>query len=435
MSVYRIGIMTDPKTMISIKGVKKKYRRGQINATTLQHELQSWWARKRRQEDPNSKIGDSTLSGEEFYALDGIDLTVNKGEAVGIIGRNGAGKSTLLKLLTRVTAPTEGEIDIYGRVTSMLEVGTGFNGELTGRENIYLNGVILGLSRKEVDERIDRIIAFSELEDFIDTPLKRYSSGMYTKLGFSVAVNLDSEIIIMDEVLAVGDIAFQNKCISEMKKAVSDGRTVLYVSHNMDQIRRLCTRCIVLEKGKIIFDGDTETAVGRYLSTITENNVVYDYTGYRRPDWLNDDRMRLISAECGNAGGMVRDGDPLRLKLTWRCDAPIENIGLRLELQDLAGMRLGTYVLYDICEGRPGETVTVSIEADVSLLRENNYRVIYCFFAGDPLGRYQNLDRVEGLSFMRVHEPGKGELEWDFKEWGYLDLKGASVTGIERSIS
>ena len=254
---------------IRLSGVKKRYKLGQIGGGTLQADLQSWWARVRGKEDPNTKIGqEQRLVGQTFMALNGIDLTVYKGEALGIIGANGAGKSTMLKLLCRVTAPTEGEIDLYGRVSSMLEVQTGFNGEMTGRENIYMRGAILGMTKAEIDAKIEQIIDFSEVRDFIDTPVKRYSSGMSVKLGFSVSAHLDSEIIIMDEVLAVGDMAFQKKCIDKMREAAKqEGRTVLYVSHNMNTIRQLCDRCIVLDKGKIVFDGDVEEAISIYSHT------------------------------------------------------------------------------------------------------------------------------------------------------------------------
>jgi lipopolysaccharide transport system ATP-binding protein len=199
-------------------------------------------------------------------ALSGISFEVKKGEAVGIIGHNGAGKSTLLKLITQVTAPTSGAIYLNGRVASMLEVGTGFHPELTGRENIYVNGAILGMTKKEIDSKIEEIIDFSECRQFIDTPVKRYSSGMYVKLAFSVAAHLDSEIMIMDEVLAVGDARFQEKCIDKMREvAYRDGRTVLYVSHNMSTIRKLCNRCIVLDKGKIRYQGNVEHGISLYL--------------------------------------------------------------------------------------------------------------------------------------------------------------------------
>lgn len=251
---------------ISLRGVSKEYRLGQIGYGTLTKDIQSLMARMRGQEDPNKKLhARERLVGESFMALNGIDLDVKRGEALGIIGMNGAGKSTLLKLLCRVTAPTTGTIDIWGRISSMLEVGTGFHGEMTGRENVYMNGAILGMTTKEIERKLPQIIEFSEIRDFIDTPVKRYSSGMYVKLAFSVAAHLDSEIKIMDEVLAVGDIAFQKKCLDKMKdSSEQNGHTVLYVSHNMDTIRRLCTRCIVMNAGKIIYDGDPETAIEQY---------------------------------------------------------------------------------------------------------------------------------------------------------------------------
>ena len=258
--------MEEREIAIQIQGLKKEYRLGVISGGTLQRDIQSFWARLRKKEDPNTKINsESHNKNEKFVALDGINLTVYKGERLGIIGKNGAGKSTLLKLISRITSPTGGTIGINGRVSSMLEVGTGFHGELTGRENIYLNGAILGMSRAEVDSKIDKIIEFSEIEKFIDTPAKRYSSGMYVKLAFSVAAHLDSEIMIMDEVLAVGDMAFQKKCLDKMGDVSrQEGRTILYVSHNMETIRRLCDRCIVLDKGKIIFDGEVEKAIKLY---------------------------------------------------------------------------------------------------------------------------------------------------------------------------
>ncbi len=254
---------------IRIRGLKKEYILGQIGRTKLQKEIKRWWARKRGLEDPYSKIGQpQRVAGDRFMALNGIDLEIHKGEALGIIGRNGAGKSTLLKIISRITAPTEGEVEIIGRVTSMLEVGTGFHGEMTGRENVYLNGAILGMTKAEIDSKMEEIIAFSEVGEFIDTPVKRYSSGMYVKLAFSVAAHLDNEIQIMDEVLAVGDMEFQKKCLQKMRAAARvEGRTVLYVSHNMSTIRRLCDRCIVLDEGKIVFDGDVDKAFSLYMGT------------------------------------------------------------------------------------------------------------------------------------------------------------------------
>ena len=209
----------DNELVLKVDNIKKRYRLGVIGGGTLQGDIQSWWARIRGKEDPNLKIGsDTNTKRGSFMALDGISFEVKKGERLGIIGGNGAGKSTTLKLLSRVTAPTEGTIYINGRISSMLEVGTGFHPELTGRENVYLNGAILGMSKEEVDKKIEDIIDFSECRQFIDTPVKRYSSGMYVKLAFSVAAHLDSEILIMDEVLAVGDMNFQKKCLNKICK-------------------------------------------------------------------------------------------------------------------------------------------------------------------------------------------------------------------------
>ena len=254
--------------MIKIEHVSKQYRLGQIGGTTLRDELQRFGARLHRKEDPTRKIGAREFKkGETFLALDDVSFDVAPGERVGIIGRNGAGKSTLLKLISRVTAPTSGTIGLNGSVASMLEVGTGFHGELTGRENIYMNGAILGMTRREIDAKIEDIIDFSECRQFIDTPVKRYSSGMYVKLAFSVAAHLDSEIMIMDEVLAVGDVVFQKKCLDKMSDVSrAQGRTILYVSHNMNTIRQLCSRCVVLDRGKLVFDGEVEEAIHCYMN-------------------------------------------------------------------------------------------------------------------------------------------------------------------------
>ncbi|MCQ2387343.1 MAG: ABC transporter ATP-binding protein [Clostridia bacterium] len=252
--------------MIKIDNISKEYKLGQIGGTTFQDEVQRFFAKLFKKEDPTRKIGAKKYGkNEKLLALDGVSFEINKGERVGLIGNNGAGKSTLLKLISRITSPTKGEIGLNGRVVSMLEVGTGFHPDLTGRENIYMNGAILGMTKKEIDSKIEDIIEFSEIREFIDTPVKRYSSGMYVKLAFSVVSHLDSEIIIMDEVLAVGDIQFQKKCIEKINSVSEEkNRTVLYVSHNMSTIRQLCNRVIVLDKGKVIFDGNTEEGIKTY---------------------------------------------------------------------------------------------------------------------------------------------------------------------------
>ena len=306
----------EKRPVIEVTGLKKQYKLGQIGGGTLTHDLQSWWARVRGKEDPNTIIGtDQRLFGQTFMALNGVDLTVYQGEALGIIGRNGAGKSTLLKLLSRITAPTEGEIRIRGRVASMLEVGTGFNNEMTGRENIYMNGAILGMTRAEIDAKLPQIIEFSECGDFIDTPVKRYSSGMFVKLAFAVAAHLDSEIMVMDEVLAVGDMKFQQKCLGKMSDVANqDGRTVLYVSHNMSTIRQLCSRCIVLDKGRVLFDGDVEQAIAIYMDTTDVNVVHYDLANVARMTGSAGKRLRLESLDfVGKESSVFADTEEMRV--------------------------------------------------------------------------------------------------------------------------
>jgi lipopolysaccharide transport system ATP-binding protein len=252
--------------VISVESISKEYRLGVINHGTLQRELQSWWARLRGRPDPNLEIGRAEgEAGGIFRALDDVSFTVQAGETVGIIGRNGAGKSTLLKILSRVAAPNGGRVRIRGRVSSLLEVGTGFHPELTGRENVFLNGAILGMTKAEITRKFDEIVAFAEVEKFIDTPVKRYSSGMYVRLAFAVAAHLEPEILIVDEVLAVGDHEFQKKCLGKMRDVRSEGRTVLFVSHNMTAVNNLCTRSILLNKGKIVADGPSSDVTREYL--------------------------------------------------------------------------------------------------------------------------------------------------------------------------
>ena len=264
--------------ILKAENISKQYRLGQVGTGTLSHDLNRWWHQVRGKENPYLKIGDTndrSTKGESDYvwALQDINFEIAKGEVVGIIGKNGAGKSTLLKILSRVTSPTTGSIKFGGRVASLLEVGTGFNGEMTGRENIYLNGAILGMTKKEIASKIDEIIDFSGCERYIDTPVKRYSSGMTVRLAFAVAAFLEPEILIIDEVLAVGDAEFQKKAIGKMQDiSKGQGRTVLFVSHNMAAVKSLCTRGIVLEHGKIKKIGSIDEVLDVYNSEVS--NVV-----------------------------------------------------------------------------------------------------------------------------------------------------------------
>tara|TARA_B100001287_G_scaffold131090_1_gene110415 strand:- start:117 stop:1409 length:1293 start_codon:yes stop_codon:yes gene_type:complete len=268
------------KTVLKIENVSKQYRLGVVGTGTLSHDLNRWWSKVRGKEDPYLKIGTTNdrknNNSDYVWALKDINLDIKKGEVIGIIGRNGAGKSTLLKLLSQVTNPTSGEIKIKGRIASLLEVGTGFHPELTGRENMYLNGAILGMSKIEIASKFDKILDFSGIGSYIDTPVKRYSSGMMVRLGFAVAAHLEPEILVVDEVLAVGDADFQKKCIAKMKEVASEGRTVLFVSHNMTSIRNLCEKGVVLESGKVIFSGSSIDAISYYFSQNEnkENKIV-----------------------------------------------------------------------------------------------------------------------------------------------------------------
>lgn len=259
--------------VIQVEGLWKEYRLGIINHHTLASDFQSWWARLRGKEDPNSPVSIADKAGglvdkDRFWALRDVSFEVNQGDILGIIGRNGAGKSTLLKILSQVTAPTKGEVRYKGRIASLLEVGTGFHPELTGRENVFLNGAILGMSKADIRSRLDEIIAFSEVDKFIDTPVKRYSSGMYVRLAFAVAAHLEPEILIVDEVLAVGDAAFQKKCLGKMEKVGREGRTVLFVSHNMITVQSLCNKALLLDNGKVADYDDVHLIVSSYVETV-----------------------------------------------------------------------------------------------------------------------------------------------------------------------
>ncbi len=307
------------ETVIQIENLSKQYRLGVIGGKRLVDDINRQWAKFRGKPDPLSKVGKassrSDFETDEIWALNDVSLEVRQGEVLGIIGRNGAGKSTLLKILSRVTAPTRGEVRVKGRIASLLEVGTGFHPELTGRENVFLNGAILGMTKSEIRRRFDEIVEFSGIQQFIDTPVKRYSSGMYVRLAFSVAAHLEPEILIVDEVLAVGDAAFRSKCLGKMQSVNrEDGRTVLFVSHDMASVEALCKRGIVLEAGDVSFDGDVTEAVNRYLrprEVQAEANELED----RPREGIGGARIHSIRFEGddGNVRTHFRMGEPLNV--------------------------------------------------------------------------------------------------------------------------
>jgi homopolymeric O-antigen transport system ATP-binding protein len=290
--------------VIRVENLAKRYRLGVINRTMLYHDIQSWWAKLRGKEDPNSPLVRKNKGREPgddgfLWALRDVSFDVKDGEVVGVIGRNGAGKSTLLKILSQITAPTSGRALIKGHIASLLEVGTGFHQELTGRENVYLNGAILGMTKRDIDRRYDEIAAFSGVEKFLDTPIKRYSSGMKVRLAFSVAAHLEPEILIIDEVLAVGDAAFQAKCIGKLGDVAREGRTVLFVSHNMAAIENLCSRTIVLEEGSVVFDGSQADGIHHYL----ESCIVQHGSLRERTDRAGTGDLRVVAIEFRNGDG------------------------------------------------------------------------------------------------------------------------------------
>lgn len=418
---------------IKIENLKKQYRLGMIGGTTLNAELQSWWARKRGKEDSNLKLGQSYSSkNETFWALNGINLEIKKGEALGIIGANGAGKSTLLKILSRVTAPTEGTIKINGRISSMLEVGTGFHQELTGRENIYMNGAILGMSKKEVDGKIDDIIEFSECRQFIDTPVKRYSSGMYVKLAFAVAAHLDSEIMVMDEVLAVGDVKFQRKCLKKMGDyANKGGKSVLYVSHNMSTIRNLCTRCIVLSKGEKIFDGDVEQAIAMYMNEARSDfPVYYDVKDCIRSQLHLKKYVWIQSVSFpGKSSARYEAEEKINLSVRWTALEDVENVKLRLAVKYVGAVNVGMAESEAFANAVKGAVYDSEFEFDASNLCEGIYYFKLFLFSHDALGNIVDLDGAMEELYVEIIDTDLKKSKWLQNYWGNVRLNKIHYLG------
>ncbi|PWK18640.1 ABC transporter ATP-binding protein [Xanthomarina spongicola] len=326
--------------ILKAKNISKQYRLGLVGTGTISHDLNRWWAGIRGKEDPYLKVGAvndrSTKADSDYvWALRDINFEVNKGEVLGIIGKNGAGKSTLLKILSRVTIPTTGEIKTKGRIASLLEVGTGFHPELTGRENIYLNGAILGMTKAEIKAKEQEIIDFSGCERYVDTPVKRYSSGMTVRLAFAVAAHLEPDILVIDEVLAVGDAEFQKKAIGKMQDiSKGDGRTVLFVSHNMAAVKSLCSRAIVLEHGKTVFEGETDDAVDFYLENA--NTILKS-------------RTNIFPLENTNYGIIFKnifikeiEQSSICVKLLVDTKLEIKNIGFGIKIKDFNDIVIGS---------------------------------------------------------------------------------------------
>lgn len=404
---------------LKIDHVYKEYRLGTIGGGTLKAELQSKFAKMRKKDDPNLKIGQvAHEKNERFLALKDISLEIKKGERIAIIGHNGAGKSTLLKLICRVTAPTKGDIYMNGRITSMLEVGTGFHDELTGKENIYLNGAILGMTKSEIDEIYDEIVEFSEIGQFIDTPVKRYSSGMKVKLGFSVASHLKSEIVIMDEVLAVGDVNFQNKCINQMKKlAEEEGRTILYVSHNMATVKNLCDRCIVLSKGQKVFDGSVEEGISVYMENDKlDNKTFFDTSEAIRHRKCNQRHLLQSLELLDTEKPQFEYGEKFPFRFIWKSQNDNERLLFKMIVNGIDATPVGV-----IFGGELQHTFGLnSIERvfDTSYIVPGHYTVDMILYDMDESGNVMFYDRATALRFEIVHGEKSVKLKHWFKDWG-----------------
>ena len=402
-------------TVLKIENVSKQYRLGLIGTGTISHDINRWLHKIRGKEDPYIKIGEinrkDIKGGDYVWALNNINFDVQKGDILGLIGKNGAGKSTLLKLLSQVTNPTIGQIKVKGRIASLLEVGTGFHPELTGRENIYLNGAILGMKKEEISIKLDEIIDFSGVSKYIDTPVKRYSSGMMVRLGFAVAAHLDPEILVVDEVLAVGDAEFQKKCLGKMKDVASEGRTVIFVSHNMTSIRNLCSKGLVLENGNISFSGNTNDAISYYLNHKKNKNVKIETKIDPELSVDSTGEAKFLSAfiTSANCGGAPLDtlSYQEKFKIVSSVDIfkSIKNISISINILNEYGETVA-YAYYannrKLLEFNPGKYL-ISFDSPV-ILMPGNYALglsIYHFYSGSSIDHVEyfypfKVDKVTG---------------------------------------
>jgi len=333
------------KKVLQIENLGKQYKLGTVGTGTLSHDLNRWWAKMRGKEDPFLQVGtenDRTTENTSGYAwaLKEVSFDLYEGDVLGVIGRNGAGKSTLLKLLSKITSPTTGSIKVNGRIASLLEVGTGFHPELTGMENIFLNGAIMGMSKAEIKSKLEEIIEFSGCAAYIDTPVKRYSSGMKVRLGFSVAAHMTPDILVVDEVLAVGDVEFQTKCLGKMNEVSNSGRTILFVSHNMQAVGKLCTKGLFLQNGKMISKGDIDQVMDDYVSSTASNNFSYKNASSNNPEGFIQ-KAEIINAE-GKAAGEIGIGERWGVKVNFRLKKNLKHVILASGLSGVMDENINT---------------------------------------------------------------------------------------------
>lgn len=407
--------------MIKVEHVTKEYQLGVIGQKELSGKVHSVLDKIFIKEH-NIQKSEKEMNQREYYkALSDISFDVHSGETVGIIGHNGAGKSTLLKLITRITLPTSGRIYLNGHVASMIEVGTGFHPELTGRENIYLNGAILGMGMNEIDRKLEEIIDFSECRKFIDTPVKHYSSGMYLKLGFAVAAYLDAEIVIMDEVLAVGDAAFRSKCMQKLKEISLSGRTILFVSHNMDQIRSLCSRCILLNQGELLYNGDVETAIQKYVSDNSH------FGGSRKLDDIPRSFIHRISGMAQmtyielQKSGTITMGNSLRFSLRFLMFRSPLGLSLRVGIWSSTGLAVGVSFA-EIPQAHEGEN-EIHVCIDTSRLTPGGYSLELILVESSENMKMEKLDALRDAVTLEILSPLDRPIYQEFnRDWGYMDL-------------
>ncbi len=419
------------KTVIQVTGLGKQYRLGQVGTTSIGDDLKRWWYRMKGKEDPFLKIGeenDRSKKGNSEYvwALKDIAFSVEQGDVLGIVGKNGAGKSTLLKILSRTTAPTVGEYKIKGRVASLLEVGTGFHPDLTGRENVFLNGAILGMTKAEIRKNFDEIIDFSGVERYIDTPVKRYSSGMYVRLAFAVAAHLDPDILIVDEVLAVGDQEFQDKCMGKMRSVSETGRTVLFVSHNLTAVKQLCTRGIFMKNGTIKSTGKIHETIEDYLNDGNIVSLQGNIPREMKRDYETSEgyfnKISLLNID-GEPISSLAFNQPFKVKLQFEAMKNLENIIFNVNICN----SLGESIIYST-EKQDGQYSTKRMEKgqheievvfDIKLL-PNNYKftIGVCHIKSGL-----TIDWLEGIFPFKVNKIsyGKGmDYLWDVPH-GYIE--------------
>ena len=415
---------------IKFENISKQYRLGVVGTGTISHDINRWWHLVRGKEDPYLQIGEvndraEKTNSEYVWALKDISFDVKQGEVLGIIGKNGAGKSTLLKILSRVTAPTTGTIKAKGRIASLLEVGTGFHPELTGRENIYMNGSIMGMTKSEITGKLDEIIDFAGIEKYIDTPAKRYSSGMTVRLGFAIAAHLEPEILVVDEVLAVGDAEFQKKAIGKMQDVSrGEGRTVLFVSHNMESIMKLTNSCVLLKDGSLKSAGLTKDIIKEYieLNSFNEEDIYFNKTGSDKP------YIRRVELKTSYPKNVQMNGDKMELSFELVTPKPIKGACFSFQIQDANEKNYVHQWLFDVDQAYCREAGAYILTCTIPSLKlyMGNYSLA-CYFSEPPGGtvfeRLQNICPFEVV----MYETNRALFNWQPNTCSYIEESHWSI--------